>query len=227
MFRDRSKLTQTVLWLLGAYLVTSCWGVISDILQLLFLRGVESGTWTGDIMAAADANDIRQQFSGYLTLAAFVVSGIASLVWTHRASSNARHLADYPQRISPGWAVGWYFVPIANLWKPYQSMAEIWRRSAFPPSVSGPAALGWWWALWIIGNITSQVALRASLAIDDLQSGYFATWALIVADALEIPTTLLYAWIINRVWQMQSAKALWLETRSFADSNDFEYPTAD
>ena len=37
---------------------------------------------------------------------------------------------DYhDQRFSPGWSVGWWFIPALNLLRPYQVIKEIWRGS--------------------------------------------------------------------------------------------------
>ena len=39
--------------------------------------------------------------------------------------------ADH-ESFTPGWSVGWFFVPIMNPWKPFQAMREIWQASAEP-----------------------------------------------------------------------------------------------
>ena len=51
-----------------------------------------------------------------------------------RANRNARAFGS-SMSISPGWAAGWFFVPIANLWMPYQAMKEIWQGSDPDPNV--------------------------------------------------------------------------------------------
>ncbi|MDA7882411.1 DUF4328 domain-containing protein [Akkermansiaceae bacterium] len=55
-------------------------------------------------------------------------------VWTNRSCKNAwlfrvltgRYLRPGSgESYTPGWAVGWYFVPFAMLWKPFQAIAFI------------------------------------------------------------------------------------------------------
>jgi hypothetical protein len=53
-------------------------------------------------------------------LAAFVLVG----VWIYRANANA-HALGGDLSVSPGWAVGWFFVPIACLFKPYLAMRRL------------------------------------------------------------------------------------------------------
>jgi Domain of unknown function (DUF4328) len=45
------------------------------------------------------------------------------LIWQHRAASVARSLR-YPAHHSPGWGVGSWFVPVVNLWMPYQAIRD-------------------------------------------------------------------------------------------------------
>ena len=99
----------------------------------------------------------------------FVVSIILVAMWIHRAHANL-HEAGLPGlQTSPGWAVGWYFVPIANLFKPFQSMRELWREShqtADSFSSDAPGTLTLWWGLWIVGNILGNVSLRLGMMGD-------------------------------------------------------------
>ena len=56
-----------------------------------------------------------------------------------------------PLSNSPGWAAGWFFVPIVYLWKPYYAMKEIWQGSDPDPTVDAfnapvsPLLPLWWW----------------------------------------------------------------------------------
>jgi len=95
-----------------------------------------------------------------------VVTLISNVVivgmWIYRASANAHTLSD-EMTISPGWAVGWYFIPIALLFKPYQAMREIWMASHFRGNWHGepnPPILAAWWGLWIVVNIIDNVSYR-------------------------------------------------------------------
>jgi hypothetical protein len=90
-----------------------------------------------------------------------VASWVFVPVWMHRASSNLRGLGQYGMQFSPGGCAGWFFVPIANLWKPVQAMAELWRASdpdteqgGWFASASTPL-LGIWWATYLVSGFVS------------------------------------------------------------------------
>ena len=104
--------------------------------------------------------------SALLRLVVLIPAGIVFLVWLHRVFSNL----EVPLRSgtldhSPGWAVGWWFVPFANLVKPKQVMNEAWKASEpgstdpngqalHSPHRKAPAILSWWWAAWLLSGFT-------------------------------------------------------------------------
>lgn len=88
-----------------------------------------------------------------------VVSQLAVIIawcfWTYRVVANNRRLGRY-HSMGPGWAVGSYFIPIANLWRPLIALREAWHgadlsspRSDNDPWVERTTAipgllLAWW-----------------------------------------------------------------------------------
>ncbi len=85
-------------------------------------------------------------------------------MWKHRVCSNAYALGGMGKSlnpVTPGWAVGYYFIPIVSLWKPYQAMKEIWCASVDPEKSS--TALTTWWIWWIGSGILGQVSFRMTL----------------------------------------------------------------
>jgi hypothetical protein len=103
--------------------------------------------------------------------------------------------------ISPGWAVGWYFVPFANLVKPFHAMKEIWFASH--PSEGGyeekaPMILGWWWGLWIINNILGNIAFR----IDDPNTESIVS---LIAAVINIPLCIVLVTVMREVQTSQES----------------------
>lgn len=208
MYMDNSLWKDWTIWLLYALLAVSAGSAVSTILEFELLSRIKSGNFISveAITADADNSDARQQFIAYAYMAIYAVSGIASLIWTFRASRNARTLSVLPQQYRPGWAVGWYFVPIANLWKPYDSMKEIWRRSAWPVAEQLPTVYGQWWLMWIVGNVLGQITLRVTLNAEDVDQMLVASGLSLVSDLINVLLVLAYAQIIRRITAMQAAK---------------------
>lgn len=105
-----------------------------------------------------------------LKLPAIIIAIIAFLCWLYRAHSNLTYLKPTHLEFTPGWAVGWWFVPFLNLFKPFQVVREVWWES--DPDVpegssflsaslhSAPAYMGFWWVFWIISNVMENIASR-------------------------------------------------------------------
>lgn len=99
-----------------------------------------------------------------------LVTVLASIIlvgrWIYRTNANAHSFSDAVS-ITPGWAVGWFFVPFANLVKPYEGVKETWQASH---EVAGrleeleSPLLPWWWGLWLATNVASTASMRISAA---------------------------------------------------------------
>ena len=72
----------------------------------------------------ANANDQNILMIVVAEMLVLLVAFIAFLMWVHRTYRNLPALGAKVLDTTPGWAVGWYFIPIAFLFKPCQSMAE-------------------------------------------------------------------------------------------------------
>lgn len=96
-----------------------------------------------------------------LLVATYVVFGM----WIYRAAANVDAAMVPGFRYTPGWAVGWYFVPVANLYKPFDAMRQIWNAShgGGRDLDRGEPLLVYWWGLWILTGIATQFAFRLSL----------------------------------------------------------------
>ena len=58
----------------------------------------------------------------------FIATGVFFLFWFHRAYRNLPALGG-DRRYGTGWAIGSWFVPFLNAWRPKQIVNDIWRES--------------------------------------------------------------------------------------------------
>lgn len=120
---------------------------------------------TGNPWAQAGDTGRRAAFlplfetTGLVSLAVRLATGLAFLVWFYNAHDNLRLLGARGLEYSPGWAVGYFFIPILSLFRPYQVAQEIYRASN--PDVpldrpsgwrlsSGSTLVGLWWAFSLV-----------------------------------------------------------------------------
>src|SRR5581483_2278531 len=101
-------------------------------------------------------------FTAAAFLGALVFGAIFFGIWIHRAARNLRGLGRTGMQFTPGWCVGWFFVPFANLVRPAKAMSEVWRASESGEESDGygwagmgrrTGLIGVWWAAWIVGGV--------------------------------------------------------------------------
>ena len=201
-YRDPLSLAQWSVWLLYAHSLVSFLGVVSGILERQTLMGLDSGALGAD---DAEASDQRQVMLAGAQFIVFIATGVLCLRWIHRMCHNARVKASYMQ-YTPGWSVGWYFIPIAYWWKPYQAMKEIWRKSseqAGPRGDESASLLGWWWALWIIANLLSNASFRMAARASTIDSLLTANSLGVMSDILQLPLNVIFIVMVKRLTAMQ------------------------
>lgn len=158
-FRDTTRLTQG----LKVLLILSVLATAGEAaLSAWLLRQLAIGVYAKQTAQTADdVGTIVLLIKALVLLATFVTFG----VWIHRSHRNVRALGAEGLRFTPAAAVGYFFVPILNLWKPYQAMKDLWRASASPAHWEGMPCgpmLGFWWALWLSAAVVGELSRRMS-----------------------------------------------------------------
>ena len=155
---------------------------------------------------------IATAVAALLAVLVFLTTAVLYCVWIYRANQNARALGASEMRFTPGWSVGWFFIPILYLIRPYQAVKEIYRASdpdAEPGAwkdVRVPRVLAWWWGLWILSTFMSQLEFRMSL---NKNPGIAALspWAGAAASLVDIPTAILALMVVRAIHARQQEKA--------------------
>lgn len=202
-FRDAATLTRWTRGFLYAFIAVSLLSIWSDAGDLLSGGVQDAASQDGSFPVVAVANALFQ-------FGIMLPTMVLVLTWIHRANHNARQLGAADMRFTPGWAVGWYFVPIAWFWKPFQAMKEIWHASADPSDWQGkpaPGLLRWWWILWTVllwGSETVQWA--AGRILDEAGAETVASATSLATSALDVPLALVLIAIIGRVHGRQMAR---------------------
>src|SRR5690554_1726951 len=166
-YRESENLTTWTTNMIYVYLFISFISIISNFLEYDFLSKLDSGVYHDHSKMMADAylSDNRQNVIGIIYSIIFITSGFLILRWIHRANNNIRAVGAENLKFTPGWSIGYYFIPFLSLWKPYQAMKEIWKASTNPKkweNESTPGILPLWWTFWIISNIGFSISLRLS-----------------------------------------------------------------
>ena len=160
--------------------------------------------------------ELYEALIGLVTLfyaSAWFLSAVTFLSWLHRAVKNLSALGARKLRFTPGWAVGWFFVPLLDLIRPYEAVTELWHasdpaiRSYEPALRAAPAPVRWWWSLFILWVATGRLGNQLSQATSGgMFKGQAAHLLMIVSHILEIPAAILAIRLIGAIDQNQERK---------------------
>ena len=161
-------ITKVTKYFLYGFMAVCFVNIISNIMQINLMNDYFfKNLYSDDVYEIlAEKNDSRvaivSGLYGLFILSSFFIIGRWLFV-----SSKINHLSEVKDlSISPGWAVGWYFIPFANLVMPYRSLKETFKASFKTDdweNIEVPHDFPAWWTTWIIGNILTNASLRLSL----------------------------------------------------------------
>jgi hypothetical protein len=179
----------------------------SGLLELQLLQDFQAGSYAGSrIAAAAEANDLRQRIVGVGQIVILLITVIAFARWIYVVNANKWSLGASGMRFTPGWAIGAFFVPIVNLFQPYQAMKEVWLVSSNPlqwQQQRRSAILPWWWFFWLIGGVFGQASFRISMSAKTLPELISANVITEVANCISIALACLALALVGKITRMQ------------------------
>lgn len=215
-FRDLTTLTGVLAWMLRIGAVLAVVGIWSSWLQLELL----SDSFSPD---AGAANDRREG----LVAGAFGLVMLATLIvfgrWILLAHRNLPAMGAQFLEVRPGWAVGYFFIPILNWWKPYQAMRSLWRSSHSvhrPELQDSTWVLPTWWTLWIVYSLISNSTFRLQSRAQTLDFYVGLTRAQIGEYAIYAVLCIVASLVVTRIWRAQEEQRENPEEapRGFADA---------
>jgi hypothetical protein len=106
----------------------------------------------------------------------FIATVVSFLMWLYRAYKNLEAFNVQNLNTSAGWAVGYWFIPILNLFKPLKVVNELYHGSNPETAEQGyafsdtgtPAIHGFWWACWILSNFANRIASAIEKSAKDV-----------------------------------------------------------
>lgn len=145
----------------------------------------------------------------------YIFTAVMFLVWVNRANKNMAPLMAGNTEFTSGWAVGWWFVPFASLYKPFQVVREIWWESN--PEISdeptflteslrsAPKYMGVWWTFWLLSNFAWNITGRL-WDPDDLSGVAFYGFLFIITGILSAAAAVLAIMVVRDITKRQEMR---------------------
>lgn len=207
IFKDTSRLTTILVNLTYIQIAVSIMAIGSGYLEIQLMKDIIAGAASEPgFTETANANDTRQMVIGILQFVVFMLSLVLFLRFVYLSNRNASILAKRKLRFSLGWSVGWFFIPIASIWKPYQVVSEIWNVSCEASELSekyNRNNTGKWWGFFLAAMFISQGATRMIWRAETAEEYISADIAYMISDMIEIPLGLLLIGLIRTINRFQ------------------------
>lgn len=206
--KPNDKRAQIAIALIWTVLAMELVSLISGYLQYDLLQTVAKG---GEVsMGDANANDLREKVVGVIYFIVFIISSVTFIQWFRRAYCNLHQQVNYLSN-TEDWAAKCWFVPIVNLYKPFQIMKELYEESKelllkkglIYNEDLGSGYLTFWWTLWITNSIIGQWVFRYSLKAESLDELTISTVGGMINNAMGIPLALITVKIIKDYAQIE------------------------
>ncbi|MET9464564.1 DUF4328 domain-containing protein [Streptomyces sp. NPDC006544] len=141
-----------------------------------------------------------------------LATAVVFLVWFYRVRCNGQVFRPDGFSQSTGWAVGGWFVPLANLFFPYRTAREIWDAStqhapdgSYRPT-SGALVIAWW-LTFVGGRTLDFLSSRKSLAAETAEAVRDADLFAAMADLTTFGAAVLAVLFVRKLTAMQRVKA--------------------
>jgi eukaryotic-like serine/threonine-protein kinase len=196
-------------------------GVVALGVDLMWLQEQASPDWTIDeLLSITELVDLAT----IVQLVGYVIGAVIFIFWFHRAYSNLPALGVTKPRHGRGWAIGAWFIPIANLFIPKQLANDVWRAGdpELRPGDFGwqsrpvAAIVHWWWALFLVSGVLANRAgqlMENSANLGDLRSAVIAD---ALAQAIGIASAVAAIVVVKRATARQETRARLLQLQAAA-----------
>lgn len=175
--------------------------IVGLVLNIAYLVG-QYMELSGTVDLDADVMTPATQYYLAVTIGFSLITVVTTAIfamWIYRAAANVEAAAVSGFDYTPGWAVGWYFIPIANLFKPFQAMRQIWNASHGASGGQldlGHGLLTAWWTAWITANIFNNFS---ALSANNESNYTLALQASMIGSFIDFATYTLAFVLVTRI----------------------------
>ena len=191
-------------WLLGVGIALSLVSAFASIHRGQMVGDLRDDPYSHSY-SELDSADTLVANTALLNLLVLVAVSVMLIVWAWRATKNLQGWGVELER-GPGWAIGGWFVPIGNLFIPYQVIRDTWVLAPSPDGSLPQKRNGPWFTAWILHLISGAVGLRSMFSSPD-------------DDLRMIQASNYLAGVSDIIW-IAAAVALIVAVRQISDRHD-------
>ena len=155
-WRSTTGLRTALTWLFAADAVAVLFAAGARLHRVGVINDFES--FTATTRDGRDADQLVSSASSIYFLL-FIATATVLMVWMWKSAKNNELLGKVRPRLSPGWSIGGWFIPIANFVIPVRVFQDLFQGA--DPDTNGyrdwrglkrSVLVGFWWTAYLLGN---------------------------------------------------------------------------
>jgi Domain of unknown function (DUF4328)/Protein of unknown function (DUF2510) len=224
-WRSTLALRTALAWLLAADALSCLFVVVARLHRVGVIDDFRSLSATAQ--DGRDADHLVSSAGSVQVLILFATAAVF-IVWQWRSAKNNELLGKIRPRYTPGWSIGGWFIPFANLAIPLRIFQDLWQGA--DPDTNGyrdwhglrrSGLVSLWWTAYLIGNVVSFTS-TGSQTLDDIRA---ADQRAAVGFAITGIAALLAIFVVRSVTDRQDTARGAPRTSRAADAGWYADPT--
>lgn len=212
MLRSPNGLATVVTVLLAVVIAADLLAVLAGFNMYSLMGRIVSDGAGAVTRSERDRGDALYGAAALLQILTLLATAVVFVVWFHRVRVNAEVFAPNGFTKGRGWAIGAWFVPIANIFMPRRIAREIWVAStqAAPDGSWREASqvpVNVWWSLWIVSAGFGRLAGNLYDSADDADAIQQASAVMGASDLLDVASAVFAILFVRKLSGMQHLKA--------------------
>ena len=137
-------------------------------------------------------------------LAMLLAIAVLFLRLLYKAVQKAQGFTKPFTSVSPGWAVGYWFIPFMNLYRPFQVVKSLFQACSEETGgkpAAGEQLLGAWWAMYLLSNIVAYMVGRQDIDTNTADGVTTFVELNVGSDVLLIAAAWLFWLVVQRLVQ--------------------------
>jgi uncharacterized membrane protein YedE/YeeE len=207
-WRDQRGLVVALVVAFGVMLCASVVLGIALANRISVVRDFKAGHFGDIVQRADDADDFVAGAGAFFTITQVAIV-VLFIVWQFRAAKNNEALDRTGARFGPGWSIGAWFLPIADLVIPVMIVQDLWR-GATPTTprgdprwrqATGSVLVAVWWAACLLSLVrfaASNAGLHDRGSLDDIELSNVVALVGVVAIAVAAILAAFVVWLLSR-----------------------------
>jgi len=176
--------------------------------RISVVQDFRAGRFGNILERANDADDFVEGAGAFYGLTQLLIV-VLFIIWMFRAAKNNEALDRQGARFTPGWSIGSWFIPFANLVIPVMIMQDLWRGAAPDTprgdprwrSAKGSWLVALWWAAWLVSLLrygASNAGLHDNGSLDDIERSNTVALVGVFATAVAAVLAAFVVWSLSR-----------------------------